>query len=212
MVETRRRWRASRRHSRTLSLRLDDSRAPDPETSRLRITPDRVVKTQVRTTDILPTISTGCESRRRNAWMAHPSGHTSRARKRRTAPPSAKPTIRCASVGPLCGRCARKLQVHRSATAGVVRSACRSGGIGKPYQPSDLTVQKFRGMLAKIKAEAPASPAGAAAQHSQARTSPQSIGLSGPVQRSRFRESARRRRGCPIPKTRSKNRTCCTLP
>ena len=41
------------------------------------------------------------------------------------------------------------------------------GELANRYQPSDLAVQKFRGMLAEIKAKAPAPPSGAEAQNSQ---------------------------------------------
>ena len=41
------------------------------------------------------------------------------------------------------------------------------GELANRYQPSDLTVQKFRGMLAEIEANAPAPPSGTEAQSSQ---------------------------------------------
>ncbi len=130
--------------------------------------PDQVVQAQVRTTDILPTVVD---------WLGIP-------------PP---PSLDGASLKPYIEGSEGKDRTALGETDYPLRfgwaplRSVRGDGFkfieaprpelydlhadpaesANRYQPSDLTVQKFRGMLAEIKAKAPATPAGAETQSSQ---------------------------------------------
>ena len=133
----------------------------------VQIHPDRVVKTQVRTTDILPTVVD---------WLGIPPPE-------RLDGESLKPLLDGteekdrAAIGetdyplrfgwaPLRSVRGEGFKFIEAPRPELYDLHADPGELANRYQPSDLAVQKFRGMLAEIKAQATAL-SGAEAQRSQ---------------------------------------------
>jgi choline-sulfatase len=130
--------------------------------------PDQVVKAQVRTTDILPTIAD---------WMgikppARLDGESLKPymdgaeNKDRTAFGETDYPLRF-GWAPLRSVRADGFKFIEAPRPELYDLHADPEELANHYQPSDLTVQRFRGMLAEIKAQAPAQPSGAEAQSSQ---------------------------------------------
>ena len=129
---------------------------------------DRVVKEQVRTTDILPTIVD---------WLRIPPPERLDGASLRPYVEGAEAQDRAAfgetdyplrfGWAPLRSVRTEGLKFIEAPRPELYDLRADPGELENRYQPSDLAVQKFRGMLAKINAEAPAPPAGAEAQNSQ---------------------------------------------
>jgi choline-sulfatase len=130
--------------------------------------PDQVVKAQVRTTDILPTIAD---------WMGIPppaqlDGASLKLymngteEKDRTAFGETDYPLRF-GWAPLRSVRADGFKFIEAPRPELYDLQADPGEIANHYRPSDPTIQKFRGMLAEIKGKEPAPPSGAEAQSPQ---------------------------------------------
>jgi choline-sulfatase len=130
--------------------------------------PDQVVKAQVRTTDILPTIVD---------WLGIPpparlDGASLKPyidgtkEKDQTAFGETEYPLRF-GWAPLRSVRAHGFKFIEAPRPELYDLHADPGELTNHYQPSDLTAQKFRGMLAEIKNKVPAPPSNAEAQNSQ---------------------------------------------
>ena len=130
--------------------------------------PDQVVKAQVRTTDILPTVVDWLDipppARLDGASLKPYVDGTQE--KDRTAVGETDYPLRF-GWAPLRSIRADGFKFIEAPRPELYDLHADPRELANRYQPSDLTVQKFRGMLADIKAKAPAAPSGAEVQSPQ---------------------------------------------